>query len=427
MSPQPSETEKKAILSQILKSPGFQESKRHQELLQYLAEKSATATTLKETEIAQDVFGKDARFDPATDPLIRSYISNLRKKLEHYYLTTDDQCGYKLEIPKGHYLVKYTPVAPREQTNTTTTRLPRIQWGIIAVLSLLVVLLTVREIEHRASASTVSRQTGANPIWNEFTQPNGRPTLIVLGDFFFLRERDKANDGYYRRIKINSLDDYLEYISKNPDFGKRYTKNTFTYLRPSAPWGVLQILPLLQSGANGISLKLASQFSSDDFKSNNIIFIGSFKTMYLLTDFLKTFHLEHFTAPSSFRIKDGVSDSVYVFTPEKLAAGSLEKDFGVVAKGRGPDGSVMMMLIGFSESGVIQATHAATDPTILKTIADRYPSSASIDPASFTLVIGAEGITQSLFTADIKYVSGLGAPPRIAGQASKDTSGSGTK
>jgi hypothetical protein len=426
MSPQPSESEKAAILAHILQSPGFQESKRHQELLQYLVERSASASSLKETEIAQDVFGKDSKFDPSTDPLIRSYISNLRKKLEHYYLTADPQFGYRLEIPKGHYIVKYIKLEPKQKPQKLGVYLPSIQWGIILVLSILVIVLAVREFDRRTPGAAAVQQTTANPIWNEFVQANGRPTLIVLGDFFFLRERSKNADGYYRTIKINNLDEYLEYISKDPDFGKKYTKNNFTYLRPSAPWGVMQLLPLFQNSSNGITLKLASQFSSDDFKSNNIIFIGSFKTLYLLKSFLNTFRLEHFSSPSSFRIRDGISDSTYVFTPEKLAAGSLEKDFGVVAKGRGPDGSCIMMLLGFSESGVIQATHAVSDPKLLATIAEKFPPGRSIDPSSFTLVIGANGITQSLFEADIKYVSGLGVP-QDAGAAQHDTARQGAQ
>jgi hypothetical protein len=95
---QPNDSEKAAILAQILKSPGFQDSKRYRELLQFLVEKSSGEASLKEMEIAQQVFGKDSRFDPATDPLVRSYVSNLRKKLDHYYLTTVDANNYRRKI-----------------------------------------------------------------------------------------------------------------------------------------------------------------------------------------------------------------------------------------------------------------------------------------------------------------------------------------
>ncbi|MCX6136407.1 MAG: helix-turn-helix domain-containing protein [Ignavibacteriales bacterium] len=417
MTTQPTDHEKAAILAQILKSSDFQDSKKHQELLKFLAERPESADPLKETEIALAVFGKDSKFDPSTDSLIRSYISNLRKKLDHYYLTTKDTYSHKLEIPKGHYVIKFSSAVPKEAARRFSKSLPVIRIGSWIVLLVLVVVLSFREYSRRTIDVPDATRTAANPLWNEFLQTNGRPTLIVVGDFFFLHERDK-NDGYYRTVKINSIDDYLEYISKNPEFGKRYAKSNFTFLRPSAPWGLMQILPILQNAPGGISLKLASQFTSDDFKSHNIVFIGSFKTLYLLKTLLSILKIEYAIAPSSFRIQDGITDSLHVFTPERLSAGSLEKDYGVVAKGRGPDGSFVMMLLGFSESGVIQATHAASDPLLLRAIEKKYPSGTAIDPSSLTVVIGAEGITQSLFNADIKYVSGLGAPQPalIAGQ-----------
>ena len=104
----PTDLEKATILAQVLKSPEFQDSKRYQELLQYLVDKTSQGGSLKEAEIAHDLFGKDSKFDPSTDPLIRSYISNLRKKLEHYHLTTENHFDHVIEIPKGQYLVKFS-------------------------------------------------------------------------------------------------------------------------------------------------------------------------------------------------------------------------------------------------------------------------------------------------------------------------------
>jgi hypothetical protein len=418
----PNDSEKAAILVQILKSPGFQDSKRYRDLLQFLVEKSSGEASLKEMEIAQAVFGKDSSFDPATDPLVRSYVSNLRKKLDHYYLTTVDAHIYRLEIPKGHYAVKYAVASAQRKPRRFVERLRYLYPAVILLLLATVAFLMYREFESQRAPLPTPEKTETNPLWSEFIQPNGRPTLIVLGDFFFMRERNDM-EVYYRRGRINSLDEYLEYISKNPDFGKRYMKNSFTFLRPSAPWGLIHLLPILQTSPNGYSLKLASQFTADDFKANNVVFIGSFKTLYVLKNFLHIFKLDYSTIPpSSFRIQDGVGGAPHVFRPEKLSAGNLEKDYGVVAKGQGPDGSFMMMLLGFSESGVIQAAQAARDPQLFKAIAERYPANTSINPASLTIVLAAEGMTQSLFDADITYVAGVGPPMPTSMPGAKDSS-----
>ena len=418
---QPNDKEKATILAQIVKSPGFQDSKRYRELLQYLVEKSSAEASVKETEIAQEVFGKDSGFDPSTDPLVRSYVSNLRKKLDHYYLTTEDYYTFKLEVPKGHYVVKYLPAITQKTPRGLGEQLERYYPAVIITLVLIVSILAYREFRFRPSPVSSHLSVEANPLWNEFIRPNSRPTLVVLGDFFFMRDRGDM-EVYYRRGRINNLDEYLEYIRTNPDIGQRYMRNSFTFLRPSAPWGLMHILPILQNSTKSVSLKLASQFTSDDFKANNVVFIGSFKTLYVFRNFLHIFKLDYSTAPpSSFRIEDGIGDSPHVFKPERLSAGNLEKDYGVVAKGQGPDGSFILMLLGFSESGVIQAAQAASDPRLLSTIAEQYPPNTDINPASMTAVLAAEGMTQSLFHSDIKYLAGIGPPTPAARAGSKDS------
>jgi hypothetical protein len=407
-----------------LRSPEFHESKRYQELLLYLVRKSSKVDSLKETEIAQEVFGKDSKFDPSTDPLVRSYVSNLRKKLEHFYLTTDQSFDYRLEIPKGQYLVRYSRVSKSLLPHKVRTHLPTVYLVTIAAL---IAVILFREFSDRSPSAPSSHSAEVNALWNEFLQSNGRPTLIVLGDYFFMRERTDSGS-YYRKGKINSLEDYLQYVSKDPEFGRRYVVNNFTYLRPSAPWGLAKLLPIMQRSPAGFSLKLASQFSPDDFRTNNVVFIGSFRTLNVLQNFLHIFNLMYSTTPpSSFMIRDEAVDSLHVFRPERLSAGNFERDFGVIAKGAGPDDSHILMLLGFSEGGVIQAAQAASDPSFLEILAGAYPS-ARIDPRSLTVVIRAEGMTQSLFQAEIQYVAGLGAPnaqdgitPGVAG--SRDSAG----
>jgi len=79
---------KREILVRILESPQFKDSKRSQELLQYLVDATLANKSPKEITIAMDFFGKDASFDPKEDPTVRVQINHLRKKLDHYYLTT---------------------------------------------------------------------------------------------------------------------------------------------------------------------------------------------------------------------------------------------------------------------------------------------------------------------------------------------------
>ena len=134
------ENELKDTLAKILNSGEFHESKRHQDLLTYLAHESLKPDPIKETTIAHDVFGQGADFDPGKDTIVRSYISTLRKKLEHYYLTTEDSYKFKLEIPKGHYVVNFIP---QKRTDIKKHISPYIYISVIFVLAVLIILITV--------------------------------------------------------------------------------------------------------------------------------------------------------------------------------------------------------------------------------------------------------------------------------------------
>ena len=185
------ETEKHRIISEVLDSPEFKDSGRYRDLLLYLFRETLSGTVPKEITIGTDFFHKDSTFDPKEDPTVRVYLNNLRKKLEHYYLTTDRERSHRIEIPRGHYQVEFVQV-DRKQESVPARKGPRavvaVAGGVVLILAGFFLRDLVRETE--------PDRVGVNPIWAEFVQPGGRPTLIVLGDFFFLFERGpKAGTG----------------------------------------------------------------------------------------------------------------------------------------------------------------------------------------------------------------------------------------
>jgi hypothetical protein len=238
----------------------------------------------------------------------------------------------------------------------------------------------------------------------DFVSPHGRPTLIVLGDFYFLFERseDGKTGNFVRNFTINSPDDYKQIIRNNPDFAKRYLQSDFTFLRPSASWGLAAILPALQQSPNGYSIKLASQFTVDDAKSNNIMYIGSFKNLYNFQKILHLFHIHYNLSPASFHL-DGPDSSTFLSPSNStLKAGNVEKDYAVVAKAQGPEGSVIMLMLGFADTGVIEATRFATDAELI----EKYITKDNVpDSRFFTAVIETEGLNQSILKTHVRYLT----------------------
>lgn len=412
-----SDSEKRQILAEILEGPEFKESKRFQELLRFLFEETMAGQAPKETTIAMQFFGRDSSFDPGEDPIVRVYLNNLRRKLEHYYLTTQKHPPHVLTIPRGHYQIEFVPSA-RPLLRGRGLR------GFAATSAILAVITFVAGYLIRGIDGDNVAQGPVSPIWREYVAPNARPTLILVGDFFFLYEqRQNGTAGnFVRDIRINSPYDYRQAIKQDPSFAKRYVQSDFTYLRPSASWGLSQILPILQHSRNGYSIKLASQFRVEDLKSNNVVFLGSFKTLYTLQTFLHVFGLDFAFTPVSFRVRGENGDSAKIFAPTDRKGGSYEKDFAVVAKARGPEGSTIMLFLGFADSGVIEASRAAADVTILDTIRTRYITTSLSDPFFFTLVVETEALNQTIFKSRVRHFVQRTSASGIATQTLSDTS-----
>ena len=59
---------------------------------------------LKAYTIATDALGRDANFDPQTDPIVRVEAGRLRRALEHYYAGDGRDDPVIIELPLGHYV-----------------------------------------------------------------------------------------------------------------------------------------------------------------------------------------------------------------------------------------------------------------------------------------------------------------------------------
>jgi pimeloyl-ACP methyl ester carboxylesterase len=74
-------------------------------LLRYLVDAAlaGTADSLNQYRIAIDVLGRDARFDPALDSIVRVEMGRLRGKLIEFYATEGVADEVRVALPKGHY------------------------------------------------------------------------------------------------------------------------------------------------------------------------------------------------------------------------------------------------------------------------------------------------------------------------------------
>jgi len=119
-------------LRAILASPAFHGSRRCQQFLEFVCEKSLAGEgrTIKERTIAIDVFGRSPQTDLGEDTIVRVGAREVRKRLAQYYVTPEGVAAeVRIELPSGSYApgFRYAVAAP-EEIAAPPAPMVRVRW-----------------------------------------------------------------------------------------------------------------------------------------------------------------------------------------------------------------------------------------------------------------------------------------------------------
>ncbi len=387
-------------LEKILQNHDF-DAKSYQDLLSYLVNHEIKGEHVKEIGIAIDVFGRDSNFNPPEDPIVRVYMSNLRKKLEHYYLTDGKEDRIRLVIPKGHYDVKFE----RQENNNKKKKIkkPHFYYLIFIPVIISLILIIVFLLYNRRNISNIPLKIAEdNLIWAEYITGN-YPNLIVLGDYFFYYEQlvNENRRQFIRDPHINSSKEFDEFLIRRYNGNKNINKLEFTYLRPSATWSMVELLPILWASPQKSYLKLGSELDWGDLENRNMIFVGSFKCLYILNQLLSNTHFRYeITTPRIFLLDDN-GDTVKTYDTVWRDQGNYQKDYAIIAKIPQSNNTTLMLIMGFDEVSISEATKLITNPTILAKLESEFNQEKFEAPLFFELLVEVEGIERTSFRSEI--------------------------
>jgi hypothetical protein len=264
-------------IDNIIKSHSLRGSESLCKLLQYLAKQSfyQPQAPLKEYQIATEVYGRPADFDPHTDSTIRVQAGRLRLKLAEYYATEGAADPIVVKIPKGSYHLTFEvrsavaasvdSRAPLQSVLAPEIRVPA-RWRIAVILlvaGLLISLIALgsmlwnRRLDSTAMARpSVARATGPLAVfWRPFISGGEEPWVIFSNAAFV--GRPETGMRYYDSRQDSKVAVYDHYT------------------------GVGEVLSIhaldeaLSSLGQKIRVKRGSLFSLDDAKKTNLIFVGS--------------------------------------------------------------------------------------------------------------------------------------------------------
>ena len=278
-------SEREQCLAQVEKlagSPVLHGSESLCKLLRYLAKHALDhpGTPIKEYQIATEVFGRSADFDPQLDSMVRVQAGRLRGKLAEYYSANGADDGIVVELPKGTYVVAFHHRSPATRAHSggaleSESQVDHRQrkWLAAAIFLAVLLVLAVATIAglvwSRSSAQAGSAREGeAAPaafrvFWNGFVSGQEEPWVIFSNAAFV--GRPETGMRYYDAAKDKGSFILDHYTGVGEVLAVHELDRVFGLLHRQ------------------IRIKRGSLFSLDDAKNNDLIFIGSpFENLTLL-------------------------------------------------------------------------------------------------------------------------------------------------
>jgi len=242
-------------------------------LLRYLADHALRHPgSLKEYQIATEVFARPSDFDPHLDSLVRVQAGRLRTKLSEYYASEGAEDPIVVELPKGTYTLAFHQASIATKTVLHTNHeaeqpkievAPRkIPWAVL-VLS---ILLAIAVIAIAGLIYGVTTRTGvAGPaerppaafrvFWQRFISGPEEPWVIF------------SNGAFVGRAETG-----LRYFNPAQDSRQAIDDHYTGVGEVLAIYDLDHVFRQLQ---RQIRVKRGSLFTLDDAQNNNLIFVGS--------------------------------------------------------------------------------------------------------------------------------------------------------
>jgi hypothetical protein len=301
--------ESRDLLMRVVNSQELKRSARLRELLMYLGKRSLKSpnANIREQEIGAAVFDRPEDYDTNIDNIVRVNVSELRKRLAHYFSEENTAEKAVIEIPRGGYSLVFL-ARPVEAEKPATTpgsqmvdvpassahleevslvqyerersaflrRTMAVVWSVVLFLAMGAVgFLTWQNHTLRSQLRPWQTDPVSAAFWSQFFGA-GDPVDIVTADTSYAL----AEDMLQRPI---SLDDYLDYKYKSYADLPGITPATRDALnlvldRNTGSVGDFEAAErIMELDAHSPALKLASarSYTPQSIKSNNVVLIGS--------------------------------------------------------------------------------------------------------------------------------------------------------
>ena len=362
-------------------------------LLRYLAKHALDhpGTSIKEYQIATEVFGRSDDFDPQLDSMVRVQAGRLRGKLAEYYSANGTDDPIVVELPKGTYVLAFhhghalgRPHNLPVDSEGAAARAPDRKWlaatiALCVLLGMAAVAIAGLLLSRNSAQAGSGREGEVAPaafrvFWNGFVSGQEEPWVIF------------SNAAFVGRPETG-----MRYYDTGRDKGSFILDHYTGVGEVLAVHELDRVFGLLH---RQIRLKRGSLFSLDDAKNNNLIFIGSPSENLTLLELPGTQEFVFQRAASGPRKGDQAivnrhpqpgEAREYFATPGNIP---LTEDYAVVALVRGLNqGQAVLILAGTTTIGTQAAVEYVCRQSSVEELLLRLPVSQEGQLKPFEAVI----------------------------------------
>jgi len=423
-------TEAEALREQaasIVQSGALGRSRSYARLLEFLVECAGSGRTPKELEIAMEVFGRGADFDPSQDSMVRVYAHNLRQKLEHYYATAGRNEPRQVVLARGEYRISLAQSsAPADADDAAAAsavvhppvvvvqpeqpRASHARWQLAAAGAALLALglaLGAGIALERAPAVPAAAAVAKSPLWADMLDDD-LPILVVVGDYYIYGELDELGDvtRLVRDFDVGSSAELDELMKNDTTLMSRYMDLDLTYLPTGSAFALLDLLRVLYTSEKPVRVVSMSEMNEADLKSSHVIYVGYLSALDKLEDFV--------FASSTLAIGYTYDELRNMDTGELYTseAGMPEinhnyRDYAFISTFPGPGGNQIMIVSGTRDAGLMQAAHALADPMFVASMEQARPDSSKAQPPSFEMLYEVTGYGRTNLDAMLVHTAAL--------------------
>jgi len=390
--------ERKAIyeqLERLLSNSHFKQSRRFPSFLRFVIDHTLQGQTdlLKERTLGIEIFGREADYDTASDPIVRVTATEIRKRIAQYYQEPGHETELRVSLPAGSYIPQFhwpqaakeishseivvaSPPAPPLSVSAEPLELEaapdqsrRGFWRPITAVILAAVVLCAAAVYLWHSAQRSAFDFFWGPLVN-----SSEPVLFCVAD-----------QSRYSTITLRDAAD----PSRQTQLQDNLTAIIIDDLNP-----IVRVAGLLQSNGKKYTLKGEGATNLMDLRNGPTVFIGAFDNAWTLrlTAPLR-YHFANNPDMTDFAIVDSTKPGQpgWVVNRFQQMTTNNYRDYAIVARFTdSTTGKLAVVAAGVARGGTRVATEYLTDPTDLAQLARAAGNKKNMEVVLSTQIIDGE-------------------------------------